>query len=74
MGGCDPWQGGCAEKPEGKPTKKKSEHSWPASREDPKTALTDPRRYATIAFKMKGSWSFFYAYFYGAPKAAVASR
>ena len=38
------------------------------------SGLTDLRSYATIAFKMKGYRSFFYAYFYGAPKAAVASR
>jgi hypothetical protein len=39
-----------------------------------KPGLTDHRGYANIAFKMKGYGSFFYAYFYGAQKAAVASR
>lgn len=36
--------------------------------------LTEPCGYVIIAPKMKGYWSFFYAYFYGAPEAAVASR
>jgi hypothetical protein len=38
------------------------------------SGLTEPCGYAIILPKMKGYWSFFYAYFYGAPEAAVASR